>query len=172
MNPHDDFELNDFEHDDLEGRYEPPASLDGPGIRFHGHKRHQVPPHVWQAIRDAAQRVLDNYTRVGTPCGHAPSSAGENHCAVMICPHVTPHPSRAPGAAPDTVDAPRLSPGQRHRMRLFPEMNIACPWCKARRGRRCTSPAGRAYSPSHDARQRTWHSTPEHRKNELIDQED
>lgn len=69
--------------------YDVSASLDGPGIRFHGVKRHDVPPHVWQAIRDAALAVLDNYTRIGTPCGHQPSPADENRCAVMICRYST-----------------------------------------------------------------------------------
>lgn len=82
-----------FDHEDdadpVDGRYEVPASLDGPGIRFHGHRRHEVPAHVWQAIRDAAWRVLENYTQVGTPCGHAPSPTDENRCSVMICAHST-----------------------------------------------------------------------------------
>lgn len=68
--------------------YEVPGSLDGPGIRFHGHRRHPaIPSHVFQAIREAAQVVLDNYTRVGTPCGHEPHPADENRCAIMICQH-------------------------------------------------------------------------------------
>lgn len=72
----------------MQDRYEVPASLDGPGIRFHGRKRHdRVPEHVFDAIKDAAQAVLDNYTRVGTPCGHEPSPADENRCAIMICRH-------------------------------------------------------------------------------------
>lgn len=72
--------------------YEVPATLDGPGIKFHGaRRRDNVPQHVRQAIRDAAQAVLDNYTRVGTPCGHEPSTADENRCAVMICQHSTRH---------------------------------------------------------------------------------
>lgn len=67
--------------------YEVPGTLDGPAIRFHGRKRHAVPPHVIDAVREAAQAVLDHYTRVGTPCGHEPSPADENRCALMICRH-------------------------------------------------------------------------------------
>lgn len=71
-----------------ETTYEVPAVLDGPGIRFRGRKRHPaVPSHVFDAIRNAAQAVLDNYTRVGTPCGHEPSPADANRCAIMICAH-------------------------------------------------------------------------------------
>lgn len=153
-------------------RYEVPASLDGPGIRFHGHREHEMPPHVWQAIRDAAQRVLDNYTRVGTPCGHSPAHEGLNHCAVMICPHVLPHPSTPPGATPDAIDTLRLSPGQRHLMRLFPALNIACSRCKAPRGFMCVSPNGRPYMTIHESRKKTWHSRPVSQRNELIDRED
>lgn len=138
-------------------RYEVPASLDGPGIRFHGHREHEVPPHVWQAIRDAAQRVLDNYTRVGTPCGHVPAHEGLNHCAVMVCPHVLPHPSSPPGAA-DAIDPSWLSPDQRHLMRIHPELNIACSRCEAPRGLMCVS-GGRTSSRIHMARKKTWHST-------------
>lgn len=188
--------------------YEVPASLDGPGIRFHGVRRHRVPEHVWQAIRDAGQRVLDNYTRVGTPCGHTPSPVGANHCKVMICPYVLPRDEQTrsivrskddqrattyhqdvpslPGAHKDRVlpgqagprgqvngeGSPRqLSPGQRHLMRIWPELNIACMLCGAQRGFKCTSPNGRAYSPAHQSRRQTWHSTPEHQKNELIGRE-
>lgn len=71
--------------------YEVPGTIDGPAVRLHGRKRHPVPEHVMSAIRDAAQRVLDNYTRVGTPCGHAPSPSDENRCAVMICQHSVRH---------------------------------------------------------------------------------
>lgn len=177
-------------------RYEVPASLDGPGIRFHGHREHEIPPHVWQAIRDAAQRVLDNYTRVGTPCGHAPAHEGLNHCAVMICPHVLPRDvhdqitiedqdeqhtkahhqdvsllpgtnenrvlPRQAGARDSSVDGYDqlwLSPGQRHLTRIHPELNIACPRCKASRGFMCVS-GGRRSSRTHMARKKTWHSTP------------
>lgn len=153
-------------HEADDGRYEVPASLDGPGIRFHGYRRHEVPPHVWQAIKGAAQRVLDNYTRVGTPCGHAPWRTGENHCAVMICPHVLP-----PGeyeVPRDELDVITLSPGQRHLMRIHPELNISCPRCKASRGFMCVS-GGRTSPRIHMARKKTWHSTA---NTVIIDQED
>lgn len=170
MRPLDEFDGDDGEPEVDDDRYEPPATLDGPGIRFHGHRRHPVPKHVWQAIRDAAQRVLDNYTRVGTPCGHVPWRAGENHCAVMICPYVLP-----PGAyevtrdelavvtlrttPPVTLPRPtELSPAQRHLMLTHPELNIACPRCKSPRGFMCVS-GGRTSSRIHTARKKTWHST-------------
>lgn len=76
----------------MQDSYEVPATLDGPAVRFRGRKRHAVPSHVMDAIRDAAQAVIDNYTRVGTPCGHAPSPADVNRCAVMICRHSTRTP--------------------------------------------------------------------------------
>lgn len=188
MNPHDDLELEDFERDVLDGRYEPPATLDGPGVRFHGHQRHQIPKHVWQAIRDAAQRVLDNYTRVGTPCGHAPWREGENYCAVMICPHVLPsgtyevtrtelaaitHPRTPPvtGEYAPAHDV-TLAPGQRYLTHIYPELNITCSHCASPRGRKCTSPNGRSYSPSHESRRKTWHSTPEDIRQALIDRND
>lgn len=142
--------------DDYAERYEVPATLDGPGIRFHGRREHEVPPHVWQAIRDAAQRVLDNYTRVGTPCGHAPSPPGSNHCGVMICPHVLP-PDRYEASRVDP-DVLALSPGQRHLMRLHPELNIVCPRCNAPRGLMCSA-GGRPYMRVHAVRKKTWHST-------------
>lgn len=140
------------------GRYEVHATLDGPGIRFHGRRRHSVPPHVWQAIKDAGQRVLDNYTRVGTPCGHAPWRTGENHCAVMICTHALP--SGKHEVTRDELDVITLSPGQRHLMRIYPELNIACSRCKSPRGIKCTSPNGRPCSSAHASRKKTWHSTP------------
>jgi hypothetical protein len=75
--------------DDSDAGYEIAATLEDLGIRFHGIRRRQMPPHVYRAIHDAGQRVLDNYTRVGTACGHEPSPTDENRCAVMICDQST-----------------------------------------------------------------------------------
>lgn len=38
------------------------------------------------AALHAAEKVLDNFYRVGTPCGHQPSGkVGAGYCATMVC---------------------------------------------------------------------------------------
>jgi hypothetical protein len=44
-----------------------------------------LPEHVLAAIGDAAEKVVLNFRREGTPCGHQ-QWAETGFCATMICP--------------------------------------------------------------------------------------